>query len=240
MKLNLIGIRLATASFCFLPAILHAQADSVTGGRTFTGKSKIVILTNPVTPKPEPPGLTYLLSGVLMQSSVSPSSTSTVKYGPFINSSPYVVTATFIHTGGSSHHHVNAYVDGATVGHTEGDMLTFQIPQGSTYSWELKNDHTITASVPANTRSSFDSGLPAATAFQSPRRTGKYLGCLFTPNGALNYVYTVSPMTDGSNAWGGPVPSPDFGTVVIGPPPYWPPPPTEECVLVLPSTDPPL
>jgi len=236
MKFNVILSHITLTGILVWPFPTLGQADSVSGGRSFTGKSKAVIVTKGNGYGIESPGLTYLMKGILLQSTTTPYSQATVRFGPFLNESPYAITITFSHVGGGSRHHVNAYVDGTNVGHTDGDILTFQIPRGSSYGWELKNEHTITASVPAEIRFPPDTGLPTAAAFQSPRRMGKYLGCVFDGASALNYLYSISPMTDGSDAWGGPVPNLYFGDVVVGPPPV-PTPATEECVLTSPQND---
>ena len=211
-------LTLAAASTLVFPVTSWAQADSVSGGRAFTGKSKAIIVSTPSNPKNEPAGLTYLLSGVLLQSSTMPYANSTIRFGQFKNRSQYVLTISLAHVGGGSNHHINAYVDGATVGHTDGDFLVFQVPQGASYSWELKNEHTITASVPSYSRLSLDTGLPLESAFRSPTRTGQYVGCR-SDGPSENYYYTVSPMTDGSDIRGGPVETAEFGTVVVGPRP---------------------
>jgi hypothetical protein len=203
------------------PLWSQAQADSVSAGRLFKGNSKVVIVSNPAPPDrdKEPVSLTYLLSGVLMQSTTAPFDRTTSMFGPFKNVSQHVLTITLGHVGGSSHRHASVFVNGVQVGHAEGGHITFQVPQGATYGWQVKNEHAITVTVPTIMKSVLDTGLPTETNFRWPQRRGAYKGCMYMPTQEIGYFYEPSQMSDGSDVWGGPVSIPELGVAVYGPAP---------------------
>ena len=213
----------------FLPAFSSAQSDSVTSGR-HTRNSRIQIGNlNPDPNQIEPPKLSYILQSVKMASTGGNCARKIVMFGPFENSSEFPLTITLNHVGGSSHQSSTSAINGKLIARAVGGSQSFTIPSKSIYQWWAENDHTISAWVPTDAGSTYNFGLPSAQAFSFPSRTGKYKGCLHTYNYVdgqysydvleTTYYFTVSPMTDHSDCWGTPVETPEFGTVVPGPPP---------------------
>jgi hypothetical protein len=165
------------------PLWAHAQADS-TGAGLSQGDWKMVIrprASAPVKPDREPAGFSYLLQDVLLVSMTDPNTNDTMGFGPFKNDSDYPITFRIDYIGGGRHKHFSIAEDGREICHKEGGYMICTVRAHASYSFNGKNAHRITASVPINsadipaTRLQF--GLPTKEEFEAPRPVGAYVKC---------------------------------------------------------------
>jgi hypothetical protein len=185
----------------WIPVGVQAQADA-TGAGFHRGDWKWVIKAGNAGKDPQPTGFLSLMQNVRMASSGPPLDTAIVNFGPYANETDYPLTLTLTAVGGHRNKFASIYVGGVMVaGVSDGSVLTYTIPAKATYSWQLKNDRTISVSVAAISLTPDEIrkiGLPSAQQFNAPRPSGQYKGCVeYWKSG-----WFVESGDSGGSAWG--------------------------------------
>jgi hypothetical protein len=194
MKLTSLTLSCLLALAGLAPHSASAQDDSVTARKYIRN----------LPPRPAPrernaPSAKYLLTEVRLGSTYR-NIDDPITYGPFKNNSPYVLTIGLLHTGDRPQRACAAWVDAVQVDR-QNEYCKFTVNPNSSYSWNVQNQHIISAWVATEDTGIFASnvGLPEKNDLATPTRTtGRYVGCFNTDSTPL-YYYEAGWMSDGSD-----------------------------------------
>jgi hypothetical protein len=218
LKVKIIFTISTTLTLGFQP-LAHAQADA-TGAGLHRGTSRFQVKAGPAdtnSPIKEPAGLTYLLKGAWMESTRD--NDTWIAFGkqkPFQNKSDFPLTITISPVDGYEFRDASGIVDGAQVAYAYASAMTFSVPPNSSYGFNVKGPHSISATVAVREPIVTQFGLPSAQQFSNPLPTGAYLGCSeYWASGwrnvddtksvweqsflSKNSYYAAGPWTDGSS-----------------------------------------